>query len=473
MSGPLRFISSFHFKSNLTVHLPSSSSVAARRKTQTVENKSAWIIQTYWRKNFSKRTTAKLIQHLWEGVGFTATHVPDISFEALVVFLREKPVIAAMKDVLQRIHLQSTFRHGSPSKSLRPENVNVRVFLAAYMIAYRSSHVFESMAALEQALFETSVPLLNMFHTICSRIMESPHKCFQEVPSALTKEFPTTLFEYLKRFKAWKVPDEAKLTARIKHALFALHHAESHLPADEPEDSKLKVEFRCQIARLREKLQQIAGKAALEQLDRELAERCLNPSSGGGGDGGSNGGAYAALPGRITNEHLAHNLLLNPDFTLDEHGGCDSENPVYHRIRESFHRAFWDSLVDDLNLPTPCYVRVLRVLAEIRDGIADLTGSRENNNNISEIIDTDFIKTRVESGAFAFVDAAGLMRSVVGVITRVQSPKRDEETKTAWAPLDSRIATATIHDGSRVLCDCLEFLLNRVNAMRIDAANAR
>jgi hypothetical protein len=39
-------------------------------------------------------------------------------------------------------------------------------------------------------------------------------------------------------------------------------------------------------------------------------------------------------------------------------------------------QAFWKSLVDDLLLAPPCYVRVLRVLSEIRAGNSDLGGAR-------------------------------------------------------------------------------------------------
>ena len=40
----------------------------------------------------------------------------------------------------------------------------------------------------------------------------------------------------------------------------------------------------------------------------------------------------------MTNEALAHELLWDPLFQLDESGGCSIENPVFHRIRESFHQ---------------------------------------------------------------------------------------------------------------------------------------
>jgi hypothetical protein len=132
------------------------------------------------------------------------------------------------------------------------------------------------------------------------------------------------------------VPDEAKLMCRIKHALSALYLAQGQLPSDAPEDSKLKTEFRTQIERLRSKLLQIAGAQALAKSDEERDRlKASNDGEGGGG------GAYAALPGRMTNVQLAHELLLNPAFQLDESGGCSAENPIFHSIRESFHKVSW------------------------------------------------------------------------------------------------------------------------------------
>ena len=427
-------------------------------------------IQKFWRHRFADNTTAKIVRHALEELHITVAHVKSISFESLVVFLREKPVIAAMRAALQRMHMLSTFRHGSPSKSLAPENVNVRVFLAAFMIAFRPTHVFESMGTLEQALFESSVPLLSQFERMCNTLLAAPRPCFQMVPYDQSCNFPTTLFEYLRRFKAWKVPDEAKLTCRIKHALNALFDAEEHLPPDEPEDSKLKIEFREQITRLRSKLQQIAGQEALDKYDEDRLIRTPYAASPSGTDPSS----YAALPGRMTNEQLAHELLLDPTFQLHTTGGCsdDATNPVFQRIRESFHKAFWESLIDDLKLATPCYVRVLRVLTEIRDGINDLAGSREEGS-IGEILDMDFIKQRVEGCNYGFADAMQLIRSVVVVIQRVQAPMRDGETKEKWESMQASIASATVETTARITCECLEFLLERVNVMRIDAANAR
>ena len=37
---------------------------------------------------------------------------------------------------------------------------------------------------------------------------------------------------------------------------------------------------------------------------------------------------------------VAHKLLLDPLFQLDKSGGCSTENPLFHNIRESLNSAF-------------------------------------------------------------------------------------------------------------------------------------
>ena len=134
--------------------------------------------------------------------------------------------------------------------------------------------------------------------------------------------------------------------------------------------------------------------------------------------------------------------------------------------------AFWDSLVDDLRLAAPCYVRVLRVLAEIRDGISDLAGGRESGG-LSEALDLDHIKGQVEKGLYGWDSCTSLIAGIVAVIQRVQLPRRDEETRAKWKELGQAMQDAAGEERPRALCKGLEFLLDRVNAMRIDAANAR
>jgi len=165
-------------------------------------------IQSAWRMDFKHKTTRRIVdKHFISGP--TIQHVKSISFEALVVLLREKPLIQSSKACLHRIHRLTTIRHGSPPNALIQEPVNVRVFLAGYMIAYRPTHVFESMGVLEQALYDSAVPLMVAFERICSSVCTAPNCSFQEVSHELTRDFPFLLLDFIQKFKAWKGPDEA------------------------------------------------------------------------------------------------------------------------------------------------------------------------------------------------------------------------------------------------------------------------
>ena len=257
------------------------------------------------------------------------------SFEALVIHLREPPIIASARNCLCRIHALALHRHDAPAGETIPDTINVRVFLAAYMIACRPTHVFENMGQLETPLLEVARALIGAFERIACAVLAAGS--MQPVDRALTEDFVPLLLRYLRCFKAWKVPDEIRLVCRIRHALFALYDARGHLPADEPADSRLSVELRVQIDRLRVKLLHIGGQTALTQFDAdnhgvnrvELAA-----------DAGRNNVTIA--PSRMCNELLAHELLLDPAFQLTADGECDATlNPSATRMRETFHRVSW------------------------------------------------------------------------------------------------------------------------------------
>jgi hypothetical protein len=122
----------------------------------------------------------------------------------------------------------------------------------------------------------------------------------------------------------------------------------------------------------------------------------------------------------------------------------------------------------------PCYVRVLRVLREIRDGISDLSNNEGPvSAAILEVIDIDFIKQQAELNAFGWDNCKTLVGAVVDIIRRIQSPNRDAETQALWVTVGSNMLAADADKRPLMLCKALEFLLNRVNVLRIDAANAR
>ena len=85
----------------------------------------------------------------------------------------------------------------------------------------------------------------------------------------LTSGGPSNLTRSGWGWQAWKVPDEQRLTSRIKRALVALYHVEEQLPPDEPLESKARLGLRTRIDALRAKLSQIAGPESLEEFDAQ------------------------------------------------------------------------------------------------------------------------------------------------------------------------------------------------------------
>lgn len=83
----------------------------------------------------------------------------------------------------------------------------------------------------------------------------------------------------------------------------------------------------------------------------------LGAQSGNGGGGG------------MSNEQLAHELLIDSGFRLDDKAGISDEKLVHTKIRETFERAFWNSLIEDLTCVPPSFAPVLNVLNEIKAGL--------------------------------------------------------------------------------------------------------
>ena len=115
-----------------------------------------------------------------------------------------------------------------------------------------------------------------------------------------------------------------------------------------------------------------------------------------------------------------------------------------------------------MKLEPPCYVRVIRVLEEICDGIHHLRA----DSGIHEAVDLAFVKQQVEAGLYTWARTQKLLASIVSIIEHIEMPKRDSETRTMWEALQAVGNEGEVRP-SRALCNQLEFLLNRVDVMRI------
>ena len=274
--------------------------------------------------------------------------------------------------------------------------------------------------------------------------------------------------------------DEGKLAGRLRKALRGLEDAERDLH-NEDKDSKIMVELRAQQTRLREKLVQIAGEKVMAAYDAEQRASHVGPRRAAGvlvPQGGNSTMARLPQVGSMTNEQLAHELLLDKNFRLDDKSGMSEDKLVHTKIRETFERAFWESLVDDLSCDPPSYARVLSVLTEIKTGIETLGAGHAEAHTIGEIIDVDLITEQLKShalrheGCLDLVDAT--VRVLVSMHDRMKSPERRQETTEKWAAMRQTMTEGSDTDvvvRARFICAALEFVLDRVHSVRVDTAN--
>jgi hypothetical protein len=335
-------------------------------------------------------------------------------------------VINATKACLQQMHVLSVMRHGWPAGQKKRRFINVKVFLASFMVVYQTDNVFERMGPLEEGLLQAARPLLARVLAICDAVCEV--HAFAKVPAALTRDFNTLLFAYIEAFYAWKAPDEQKLCQRIGHQLTACY---ASLVCLSPQSERAESLTR-EVERLRAMLKSIGGQKALAQFDAEVR---VEPASTRVED-------PKKARWELTEEQVDHELLLDPTFRFEREQSADL-------VSVHFRKAFWDSIVGDLTLPTPCYVRVLKVLTEIR--------------NTGPLLDMDHIEQQAYAGEFASWDrCVSLMRTIESCFSN------DEVLE-----LLERAPPADAREQAERFCHGLQLLHGQVRAYKLGEANLR
>ena len=105
---------------------------------------------------------------------------------------------------------------------------------------------------------------------------------------------------------------------------------------------------------------------------------------------------------------------------------------------------------------------MFRVLAEIREGIAELA-TPDIAANIREIVDIDHIKAQLQSNAYDWTSRTATITGIFNVAKQVQAPKLNAQIRVMFEAVTAKMHFAL----------ALRKLLSIVNLMRVDAANAR
>uniref|UniRef100_A0A8C8SJS1 T-complex 11 n=1 Tax=Pelusios castaneus TaxID=367368 RepID=A0A8C8SJS1_9SAUR len=123
---------------------------------------------------------------------------------------------------------------------------------------------------------------------------------------------------------------------------------------------------------------------------------------------------------------IAHEIVINRDFKLQEVNF--SPNSLEGRVKETLHKAFWDSLKEQLSASPSDYTHAIQLLQEIKETLLLLLLPRQSRlrSQIEEVLDMKLIRQEAEHGA---LDIPNLTAYILGTMAMLCAPIRDEEVQ--------------------------------------------
>jgi len=376
------------------------------------------------------------------------------SFEQLVEHLKSEDVIQKTKAFVQRIHFIANSLHIPPEEG-REMRINIKVILTSFMITYHPNHSFQSDGALEQDLINSAIPLVAKFEELLSATL-APNVSPADLRTP-TGNLNFLISRFLTNFRRWKIVDERALVDRMQRTLHDLYRT---LGMQGQDDHARRAVLESEIARMRQKLLQIAGINVMNQFDRDL----LNA--------GTPEPVNSSLPQRMSNAQLAHELLLDPSFKLSVSSAAGASDPYTRFLRNIFAREYWTSLAADLEKDPPTYDRIFRVLETLKDGIKDLSNSTVLHRSIDDLLDVEHIRFQIQSNVYDWKSCVDLLKRIFGIMKELNySEEIKNEIINAATFFHEETSNTSV--SASIICSTLSKVFDFVNEMRVENANIR
>ena len=334
-----------------------------------------------------------------------------------------------------------------------PLTLNSRFVLAAYMIFLHPDKSFEMMGFTETKVFASAEKMLKMFEEILQLIATGT--AVPDLPEQL-KVFPTVVSGYFADFNEWKTPDALMAEQRMIRALVGLHQAMQAL-SDADEDDR-RNELEAQIARITDKLQQVAGNDGMARL-----QQALQTSAPTG----------FLTSGRMRTEQLAYELFLDSNFKFNDEGLPSTEQSDRKlTLAPAMDDSFWEIMANDIEVGI--YTTVLAALREVQIGFKDILGTAftgDVQDEVLELTNTD----QFGAGLRHWPNCVKLLTDAANLVLRLQMQHRDAAGRAKWQELLTALQEAEQNPDNRAeaFCNALRFSEDGVHKMRIDGCNQR
>jgi hypothetical protein len=398
--------------------------------------------------------------------GLYGDQAKSAPFERLAPLLQDKSIIA----ITSRVLLQAK-KITAVGRSRSYKNPT-RVFLSSFLIAHHTSEIMPDFGETEQHVKECAIKMLQLFDLIIDGNMEK------------VAEFLEVWNDYHVAFEEWKAADTERILNYMYDHFMQLEKLRESVQSEPGANAEWNPQIEMQQKVIKDKVIRIGGKSALTRFlagqkqfrdmsDGSDAEVMSDSSPSKRRPDSVKNSRYGDTPlesplppttdekpnvalnevlnefgSFMTNEKMAHELIMNPDFELTV-----NPNSLEAQIRNVAKRAFFDKIRQDIAEQQMTWVP--GIIQDVRTQLVDMLPERSKvRAEIMEALDVELISQQVERGS---LDIDRYIAFVVAKMLQLCAPIRDA-------------AIRQIENAPDIVSK-IEDILSTLDDMKLDLAN--
>ena len=166
----------------------------------------------------------------------------------------------------------------------------------------------------------------------------------------------------------------------------------------------------------------------------------------------------------ISNEQRIHEIIIDPNYNAQ----IDDDNNPNKSILQ---KTFFENLQKELLNNPPIYERTINALYKIKKGIIEVS-NLSIKLKLDEFINDNLI-FQLEKGIYECKKFINLFSNIINIICNIQENEQKIETTNSWIILKTKLENADNLTYSKELYFILQFILNKVNNLRIYYTNKK
>ncbi|KAK3016322.1 hypothetical protein RJ639_007302 [Escallonia herrerae] len=182
----------------------------------------------------------------------------------------------------------------------------------------------------------------------------------------------------------------------------------------------------------------------------------------------------------MENELIVNEAVHEQHYTFaDSINVSDQDETSFkEKIRETWHKAFWDSIEDSMKQDDPNYDRVVELMREVRDEICEMA-PQSWNKEITEAIDLDILSQVLNSGKLDTEYLGKILEFALVTLQKLSAPASEGELKTSHQKLLGELSEicqsgeGSNHSHVIALVKGLRFVLEEIQVLKQEISKAR